>query len=71
MKKITKCPSCGSDTIQKVRRKWTGEYHGCAYSVENLEFYECSECHECIYDPKAMRALEAESPAFAKTEVNR
>jgi YgiT-type zinc finger domain-containing protein len=71
MKKITKCPSCGSVKIQKVRRKWTGEYHGCTYSVENLEFYECPECHERVYDPAAMRAIEADSPAFAKVAVGK
>jgi len=71
MIKITKCPSCGSEEIKKVRRNWTGECHGCTYSVENLEFYECPECHERIYDPEAMRAIEANSPAFAKAEVGK
>ena len=71
MKKIAKCPSCGSGKIQKVRRKWTGEYHGRVYAVNNLEFYECPVCHERVYDPEAMRAIEAESPAYEKTEVGK
>ena len=67
MHEITKCPSCVSVKIKKVRRKWTGEYKGHTYAVENLEFYECPDCKERIYDPEAMRAIEANSPAFAKS----
>ena len=67
MKKITKCPSCGSVKIKKVRRKWSGEYKGQSYTVANLEFYECPDCKEQIYDAAAMRAIEANSPAFAKS----
>jgi len=64
---ITRCPSCDSARIEKVRRKWTGKYNGRVYTVEKLEFYECPDCHEQVYDPKAMRAIEAKSPAFAKS----
>ena len=67
MLKITKCPSCGSPKIAKVRRKWAGEYNGRLYAVEKLEFYECPECQERVYDPEAMRAIEANSPAFGKS----
>jgi YgiT-type zinc finger domain-containing protein len=67
MKKITKCPSCGSVKIKRVRRNWSGEYRGRGYTVENLEYYECSDCKEQVYDPEAMRTIEANSPAFAKS----
>ncbi len=67
MNTITKCPSCGSEKITKVRRKWSGEYKGQLYTVDNLEFYECPDCDERVYDPEAMRAIEANSPAFAKS----
>jgi YgiT-type zinc finger domain-containing protein len=67
MLKITVCPSCGSGKIKKVRRKWSGEYRGQSYTVENLEFHECPDCKEQVYDPEAMRAIEASSPAFAKS----
>ena len=67
MNKITKCPSCGSVNIKRVRRKWSGEYRGQSYTVENLEFYACPDCKEQVYDPEAMRAIEANSPAFAKS----
>lgn len=66
MNRITQCPSCGSDKIKKVRRKWSGEYKGQVYTVERLEFYECPNCDERVYDPEAMRAIEANSPVFAK-----
>jgi YgiT-type zinc finger domain-containing protein len=61
------CPSCGSRKIEKVRRRWMGEYKGCAYSVDRLEFHECPDCHEQVFDPEAMRAIEAASPAYAKS----
>ena len=67
MKNLTKCPSCGSAKIKKVRRKWSGEYKGQSYTVENLDFHECPNCKERVYDPEAMRAIEANSPAFAKS----
>jgi YgiT-type zinc finger domain-containing protein len=67
MKRITKCPSCGSAKIMRVRRKWSGEYGGQHYTVENLEFYECPDCKERVYDPETMRAIEANSPAFEKS----
>ncbi|MCD4727407.1 MAG: type II toxin-antitoxin system MqsA family antitoxin [Pirellulales bacterium] len=67
MNKIKKCPSCGSVKIKRVRQKWSGEYRGRSYIVENLEFHECPDCNERVYDPDAMRAIEANSPAFAKS----
>ena len=44
-----------------------GRYRGQTYTVESLEFYECPDCKEHVYDPEAMRAIEANSPAFAKS----
>lgn len=66
MKEVTKCPTCGSAKIKRVRRKWSGQYRGQPYTVEDLEFYECPDCKEQVYDPEAMRAIEANSPSFAK-----
>ena len=69
--KITKCPSCGSKRIRRVRRTWTSEFRGRPYSVPNLEYHECPRCGEKLYDRDAMRRIEACSPAFAKTGVKR
>jgi len=63
---ITICPTCGGKNIKKVRRNWRGEYQGRTYIVPSLEFYECPDCKEHIYDRQAMRKIESHSPAFAK-----
>ena len=64
--RIRACPTCGSTRIKLVRRKWTGQYDGKSYSVPSVQFYECPNCGERIYDREAMRKIEAISPAFAK-----
>jgi len=66
---ITICPNCGSDQIRRVRRSWTGQYRGQSYIVPMLEFYECPNCGERVYDRQAMRQIEACSPAFGKKRV--
>jgi YgiT-type zinc finger domain-containing protein len=67
MIEITKCPSCGSNKVKKVRRDWNGQFKGKPYTVPALEFYECPACQERLFDPQAMRQIEAVSPAFAKS----
>ena len=54
---ITKCPTCGSNKIKKVRRKWSCTIHGQTYSVPRLEFHECPACGEKVYDREAMRKI--------------
>jgi YgiT-type zinc finger domain-containing protein len=66
MFRITICPTCGSSKIKRVQRNWTGEVQGQTYTVPDLEFYECPNCGEKVYDREAMRKIEAHSPAFAK-----
>ena len=44
-------------------------HEGRNYTVNNLEFHECSDCKEQVYDGEAMRAIEANSPALAKSVV--
>jgi len=70
MKPITICPACGGKRIKKVRRDWRGEYQGQKYTVKNLEFHECPDCGEKIYQREAMRAIEENSPAFAKSSAS-
>jgi YgiT-type zinc finger domain-containing protein len=69
MLNITMCPSCGSKSIRKVRRAWRGEFRGQRYSVPGLEFHECPDCGEKVYDREAMRKIEAHSPAFQKARA--
>ena len=65
MLRITACPSCGSPQLQQVRKDLTDEFHGEGYVVPQVEFYECPDCGERLYDRAAMRKIEAYSPAFA------
>ena len=70
MIKITICPSCGSKRIKKVRRNLARDFQGQTYVVPDLEFHECPNCGEKIYDREAMRKIEAHSPAFAKAKAS-
>lgn len=62
---IKTCPSCGG-RIRRVRGNWTGNFKGKEYTVPNLEYYECPDCGERVYDREAMRQIEAHSPAFKR-----
>jgi YgiT-type zinc finger domain-containing protein len=65
---ITICPTCGSNKIKKVRRRWTGKVKDKTYTVPNLEYYECPDCGEKVYDREAMQRIESYSPVFSKKE---
>jgi len=71
MIRITICPTCGSDKIKRLRRNWTGKVQDETYTVPNLEYYECPDCGEKVYDREAMRNIEAHSPAFSKRQVRK
>ncbi len=71
MIKITICPTCGSDKIKKVRRNWAGKVQSKTYIVPNLEYYECPNCGEKVYDREAMRKIEAHSPVFSKRQTRK
>jgi len=66
MIRITKCPTCGSGRIRRVRRDWTDTFEGETYTVPDLEFHQCPDCGERLYDRQAMRKIEAHCPAFEK-----
>ena len=61
--KLTVCPNCYSKNLKKVRRTVSGTRQEKRYSVPGVEFYECSDCGERIYDPTAMRQIEQGSHA--------
>ena len=67
MIKITVCPTCGSRKIRKVRKNMTRELRGEAYTVPNVEFYECPDCGEHVFDPQASRKIDAHSPAYKRS----
>ncbi len=63
---ITICPTCGSDRIKKVKRDLKRTFKGVSYTVPALEFHECPNCGEKLFDRGAMRKIEAHSPAYQK-----
>lgn len=68
---ITICPTCGSDKITEVCRDVTKTVKDQTYTVPALEFYECPNCGEKIYDREAMRKIEAYSPSYAKKRMKK
>ena len=64
MFQITICPSCGSNSLKRVRDNWTGKFQNPTYIVSMLEFYECDDCGEKSYDAQVMRQIETHSPGF-------
>ena len=71
MIKITICPNCGSNQIKKVRRNWTSKLKSQTYTVPNLEYYECPDCDEKVYDREAKQKIESYSPVFAKKQAEK
>ena len=65
MIEITTCPSCGSSAVRKVRKDYSRPFGGEMYLVPDLEYFECPNCDERIFDREAMRKIESYSPAFA------
>jgi YgiT-type zinc finger domain-containing protein len=71
MIKITTCPSCSSKKIKKIRRNWTGQFEGQIYTVPSLEYCECPDCGEKVYDREAIKRIQEYSPAFEKSQVKK
>ena len=65
---VTACPSCGSTAIRATRRDWSGNFKGRRYVVKSLRYYQCPRCGEKVYNPEAMRRIQAASPAFSKNQ---
>ena len=63
---IKTCPTCGSDKIKRVTRDLTRNHKGKPYTVPMVEFYECPNCGEKVYDHEAMLKIESHSPAYRK-----
>ncbi len=64
------CPTCGSKKINKYHKDLKGQFKGQTYTVPSLEFYQCLDCGEKLYDSNAMRKIEEYSPAFTKEKVD-
>ena len=68
---VSTCPSCGSTKIRAMRGKWSGSFKGKGYVVKDLRYFQCPRCGERVYDPEAMRRIQAVSPAFPKIHRGR
>jgi len=66
MLEITKCPTCESRRIKRVKKNQRRTFKGQAYVVPRLEYWECPDCGEHVYDHDAMRKIEVHSPAYPK-----
>lgn len=66
---IKTCPTCGSDKIKRVVRDVTRKYKGQTYTVPKVEFYECPNCGEKVYDRESMLKIESYSPAYRKKDM--
>jgi len=69
--KIKICPTCSGENIKKVRRNLMSRFAGRSYPVPSLEFYECPDCGEKVYDREAMRKIEATSLAFNRARTRK
>ena len=69
MMNITVCPSCGSDTIKKMRGPVSRQFEGETYTVPGISYYACPECGERVYDGDAVSRMQAASPAFQGASV--
>jgi len=63
------CPTCGSDKIRRVARDITRKYKGRTYVVPKVEFYDCPNCGEKVYDHEAMLKIQSHSPAYRKART--
>jgi YgiT-type zinc finger domain-containing protein len=61
---IKTCPTCGSDRIRWVVRDVTRNYKEQTYTIPSVEFYDCPNCGEKVYDREAMLKIETYSPAY-------
>jgi hypothetical protein len=68
---ISTCPTCGSTSIRRVKKKWSGNFRRKPYIVPGLEYFECSNCQEKIYPPEAMQRIQESSPAYVKPRPTR
>ena len=66
---LTCCPTCGSDKIERIQRDWTALVREQSITVPALEFYECPNCGERVFDHQAMQAIEAHYPPRKKART--
>lgn len=68
---ITVCPTCESRRIQRVRKSIVRIYKKKRITIPDVEYYECPDCGEELYDQDAMRIIEAHHPVYRKSSAAR
>jgi YgiT-type zinc finger domain-containing protein len=63
------CPTCGSGRIQRVKKDLSRKYQDELYLVPEVEYYECPDCGEKVFDAAAMRKIQESSPAYQHTHT--
>jgi YgiT-type zinc finger domain-containing protein len=66
---IKTCPTCGSGKIKHVIRDITRKHKNHTYIVPKVEFYDCPNCGEKVFDHEAMLKIRNHSPAYHKSEM--
>jgi YgiT-type zinc finger domain-containing protein len=62
MPPIKTCPTCGRGKLRRVKRDVECNFRGHAYTAPDIEFYECPNCGEKLYDQQAIRKMESHRP---------
>jgi YgiT-type zinc finger domain-containing protein len=56
------CPTCGRRNLRLVTRDVECNFRGHEYTTPGVQFHECPDCGEKLYDREAMRKMEAHRP---------
>ncbi len=63
------CPTCGSCRIQRVRKDLSRKHLDQPYLVPEVEYFECPDCGEKVFDAAAMQKIQEKSPAYQHTHT--
>ena len=69
--RIKTCPSCGSRRIRPVRRDVTIDAGGVRFVTPQVEFDDCPNCGEQIFDLTAMEKIDSYRPSGARAKARR
>ena len=69
--RITKCPTCGSKRIRRVRRDVNIDIGDLHFVTPDVEFENCPNCGEQIFDLAAMEKIQAYRPTEGRPKVRR
>ena len=69
--KATKCPTCGSRRIRHVREDVTIHAGGISFVTPDVEFEDCPNCGEQIFDLAAMEKINAHKPSIARVKARK